>query len=528
MKKILTVILLTVMMIYMFPSDVSSSSPVLLTDLFDGDITVSDTGTAGRCLLGLHDRTPAGDLLPSVPVPGSVKIFRADGIEEITDGEYVGTGCIVRLYDGPNAVDEARAIVWGDLNGDGRVQSVDALITLKASVGTTVLDDIYYYAGSASPGDRLKSADALKILKYSVGTIDYPDDDGTVTVYVSPEGSDSSGNGSYAKPFATLAAARDAVRNLDKSRYTAVTVLIQEGIYNISEPLLLTSIDSGTESCPVTWKGEGNVSLSGGNILTEEMFAKAGGTPTCSRFPESSRNSILMLDLKNIGYTQSDIDRMYASYRLSDDAPMLCVDGELQTIARYPNDSVLYIVSGSSNGTTKYKSKISLVFDSSFTERARTWSSDDTVYTDGRLRYSWRSDRQRVASFDFANNTVKTYWDGGYTPVAGMPVFFYNIPEELDAPGEYYIDKDGILYYYPTEEFRTGHITLSGKVPCVSLSGVQYVEFSDMLFEAFTNTFNGSADHFTIEGCTIRNSAENAVVLNGTHNLIRDCVMYIR
>lgn len=85
--------------------------------------------------------------------------------------EKVGTGCIIRRYDGDDILDEVTVIVLGDLDGDGQIKSMDALMALKAGVGTIAIDDIFYYAGNVDGVGRISSADALRILKYSVGTV---------------------------------------------------------------------------------------------------------------------------------------------------------------------------------------------------------------------------------------------------------------------------------------------------------------------------------------------------------------------
>ena len=58
----------------------------------------------------------------------------------------------------------------GDVNGDGTINSADALVILKYSVGTANLTGTYLSAADVNKDGKVNSADALKILKYSVGT----------------------------------------------------------------------------------------------------------------------------------------------------------------------------------------------------------------------------------------------------------------------------------------------------------------------------------------------------------------------
>ena len=98
-------------------------------------------------------------------------------------------------------------------------------------------------------------------------------------MYVSTEGNNA-WSGKLAQPntqhsdgpFATLAAARDAVRKL-KAQGTLtrpVTVYVRGGTYTLSEPLVFTAADSGTEKTPISYtayRGETPL-LSGGRQIT--------------------------------------------------------------------------------------------------------------------------------------------------------------------------------------------------------------------------------------------------------------------
>jgi len=70
-------------------------------------------------------------------------------------------------------------------------------------------------------------------------------------LYVSLEGSDDN-SGSKGKPFASLAAARDAARSYAGKE--AVTVQVADGVYYLPETLIFTTADSGAEKYPVTYQ----------------------------------------------------------------------------------------------------------------------------------------------------------------------------------------------------------------------------------------------------------------------------------
>jgi parallel beta-helix repeat protein len=101
-----------------------------------------------------------------------------------------------------------------------------------------------------------------------------------VVLYVAPDGDDAwSGarpdpNAEHTDgPFATIARARDAIRELKRAQgglKRPVRVSIRAGTYFLPEPLVLSAEDSGTEQCPITYaahEGEKPVISGGARII---------------------------------------------------------------------------------------------------------------------------------------------------------------------------------------------------------------------------------------------------------------------
>ena len=100
-----------------------------------------------------------------------------------------------------------------------------------------------------------------------------------IRFYVAPSGSDAQNGTSPAQPFLTVQRAQQAVRELKQRGPLTepVTVYLSEGVYPISEALKFTPEDSGTETCPITYKaaqGE-KALLSGGGRLRDGNVTKA-------------------------------------------------------------------------------------------------------------------------------------------------------------------------------------------------------------------------------------------------------------
>ena len=94
-------------------------------------------------------------------------------------------------------------------------------------------------------------------------------------VHVATTGSDSSGDGSEQKPFATPARAQVAARAVRRDEHARVEVRLAAGQYFLETTLVLGPQDSGT-----TWSPEpgaaGEVVLSGGRQLKGLQWQRAG------------------------------------------------------------------------------------------------------------------------------------------------------------------------------------------------------------------------------------------------------------
>lgn len=68
-------------------------------------------------------------------------------------------------------INSMAAFKYGDVTGDGKINSSDALSVLKHSTGLSTLQGDYKKAADVSGDGKINSSDALLILNYSVGYI---------------------------------------------------------------------------------------------------------------------------------------------------------------------------------------------------------------------------------------------------------------------------------------------------------------------------------------------------------------------
>ena len=98
---------------------------------------------------------------------GSAAVLKADGTAQTGD---VGTGNLVQIRNSSGILQSRYTVIlYGDANGDGKINSADLLRIQKAILNMTALDAASAEAADANRDGKVSSADLLKIQKYILG-----------------------------------------------------------------------------------------------------------------------------------------------------------------------------------------------------------------------------------------------------------------------------------------------------------------------------------------------------------------------
>jgi len=131
---------------------------------FTVDATTTYNWTLTDMAAGVAEFVGSSSGVPSVTVKG-LKAGTFTVTATPTTGTALKTGTITVL----------QSYTRGDVNNDGNIDSGDAILVLRYSVGLTALTDIQKAAGNVTAkasNDLIDSGDAIRILRYSVGLID--------------------------------------------------------------------------------------------------------------------------------------------------------------------------------------------------------------------------------------------------------------------------------------------------------------------------------------------------------------------
>ena len=328
-----------------------------------------------------------------------------------------------------------------------------------------------------------------------------------------PEANADSSDG----PFATLERARTEIRNLSGPPSEGVTVFIRGGVYERNATFELTAADSGSASSPIIWR----------NFPGEEVFFRGGmsvpnfravtDTAVLARIDEANRPYIMQADLKALGMV-SFPDITPAGPKID-----FLFRGKSMPLCRFPNDEWTTIRSVLADDI--------ITFSQSLTDRIAEWRDTESVWLLGYFYYDWSSSYQAVDHIEA--QTQRIYLEPPlhhYGFRAGQRFYFLNILEELDAPGEWFLDRtSGVLYFWPPEPINEGDAYLSLlSETMLSLKNTANVAVRGLTFEGSIGgaiRIRGGHDN-KIAGCTIRNILENAVFIDGKRNGIVGCDLY--
>jgi hypothetical protein len=337
-------------------------------------------------------------------------------------------------------------------------------------------------------------------------------------------------------PLASLTGVRDAIRRLRAAGHMepseVIEVAVRGGTYPMVEPLVLEPRDSH-----VTYRArDGDRPIfSGGRPI--EGWEPAAGNLWSVRIPEVAEGQ---------WYFQQ-----------------LFVNGNRRTRARSPNEGYFTIVSKAppkvdpETGEEAAQDRIAFIYAPG---DIKPWPEPNEVSVV--VYHSWETSRLRIAEVDEANHTV------GFTGPAcwpferwgpGQRYYVENAPDALDAPGEWYLDREsGVLTYYPLpgEDMRQAEVIAPYLTRLVELRGdaeaglhVENVTLKGLSFQhqAWTLEPEGHSDpqavvtmpaalmadgalNCTIEGCEVAHVGEygiwlrrgcraNRIVRNRIHDL---------
>jgi hypothetical protein len=313
------------------------------------------------------------------------------------------------------------------------------------------------------------------------------------TLYVAPQGNDA-WSGTLARPnaagtdgpLATLAGARNAVRRLKAQGplNEAVTVNVAGGTYPLTETLVFEPQDSGTTAAPIVYRaaGPGRPVFTGGKKITGFAPVAAKGTAANGASPQWK------IHLPEVAAGKWYFEALF-------------VNGRRAVRARSPNEFYYHVRDKAGPVLNPATGKKELMPNRSFVADPKDIASLAAT-PKGQLNdalvvfyHSWESSISRVAAVDPQTGTVQMTGDAPWPCNMWGPRQRYhieNVKAALDAPGEWFLDRSGDLFYIPLpgEDMAKAEVVapvLSGLVRFAGDPGqgrfVEHITFQGLSFQ---------------------------------------------
>lgn len=321
-----------------------------------------------------------------------------------------------------------------------------------------------------------------------VGYSVHADKKSSQNYYVSPIGSDTN-SGTAEKPFASLEKARDQIALEKSSSKGPVTVILKNGTYFLKETFILESRNSGTMDNPIAYKAEneGKAVISGASLLKNLDWRK-------------HKNGIYKAHISRELMDKNKFDELWAN------------DRKL-SMARFPNaDPTAHIFDGVTSVSV-------------LNSRAKNYKNPTTGFVHALQKFEWGSVHYQVSGF--AKNELQL--SGGWQQNRNQQfksdaIMIENVFEELDAPGEWFLDKNTqTLYVFPPEgievknsDFYSVNLTNLIEYRGSATNPVSYVHFDGIEFRHSRRFFTEEYEPLLRGDWSVNRSG--AVLMSGTEN----------
>ncbi len=353
---------------------------------------------------------------------------------------------------------------------------------------------------------------------------------GEKEVYIAKDGIDTN-PGTKDKPVKTFERAFKIAS--EGSVGNGRVIYIREGIYDISNGITFEEGLSGSVEHPTiisAYPGE-DVTLSGGISIKGTDFNIADDEVAMRKLSKTALGKVYSVNLFELGYTQ--LPNLSIS-----SVPKLTVDDIEYTLARWPNASEVAMGKAEGEGvvdgvydvgpTTKGSGSTGDTgegFEFKFVDpRPLSWENTEQIFIKGSFYIEYLTSTKRVRSINPERMSIRTFdhEEYGARYRSDNHYYYFNILEELDMPGEWFLDYDtGTLYLWPITDIKDSSVSIaksSGTLINYE-KGSQYIVLNDVTVSSTGGrgiTLQGFRN--IVQNCTIKDCSSYGVYIENAKN----------
>jgi len=348
-------------------------------------------------------------------------------------------------------------------------------------------------------------------------------------IYVAVNGS-STAAGTEDQPVNSIANALKLAEGVAKSGTGKIQILLRGGTYYADKTIEIEQGKNWNSAVPLSieaYKKE-TVIIHGGKTIPADMIKPVSDPKFMERFQPAFRNKIREVNLKTVGIDPGVLRPVGFGRPMAPTWMEVFLNGEPGQIARWPNkgtvpiDSVLNggsadtakkagikpvetkdgliavhpsendrtVVTFKQSDTTKKPAKPvdTTKHGGTFTyndPKPSDWKEPKKIWLTGFFMWGYADDAVPVEKIDTIRRIITTALPTHYGFGSGKPwraYYAYNIPEEIDVTGEYYVDTDkGMLYFLPPDKLKSVELSVL-EDPIMSISGTNNVTLKNLRF----------------------------------------------
>lgn len=325
-------------------------------------------------------------------------------------------------------------------------------------------------------------------------------------IYVAKNGN-KAGNGRVSNPVDSMESAEliaeEYAKNYGKSY--PIHIFVKGGTYRFSKTIKFDSGVFGGEN----FKGVkvigygGEVEFTGSTELPVEKLKPVTDAATLLRLPKAGRGKVAYLDLSELGITS--IKKKDSAVANNDPFPYIYLNDKQQQNARWPNSDYATVKSVPARGVIGYGDV-----------NCNRWAEADDLFVTGFFGTDYDYRRSKIQSIDTESMTL-TQRSGEYMMPTGSGVgkrwYASNLLEEIDVPGEWYVDRTkNILYFYPPYTLKDSKLEIVTLFDTMfELNSCRNFKFSNI---KFAKTGGRCFEITKINGLTVKDCEFNYIELD--------------
>ena len=365
-------------------------------------------------------------------------------------------------------------------------------------------------------------------------------------IFVSTVGDDS-GDGSEEEPLRTLEKAMDVANEMREDSDKLIEILLREGTYSVTNTIKIINSQKDDSLLKISAYQDEKVTINAGVDIPLSAMNIADSDFTNAIIDKPNAGSVLQYNLKD-AQIEDFGEISLRGHLISDEKEAqaeLSLNGEVQKLAGWPNGEYTGLIKPTDTNEYGKRTKSGIANGCSFKvnyDRPSQWSKPEQAWLSGTIGPNYEFDYYPVSRFDSEEKRVYLS-RGALEKYYTEPYYrFENVPEELDEPGEYYIDRQsGMLYFYPPEDapkdsvltitMSTPTLDVSGKAPnsMFRIENSKNIVFENLIFKGGRGSAITGKNNSNIKfiNCEINSFGENGIRFDASTDItISDCKIH--